>query len=151
MSSRQAHIENMNYHSDRRVRAMEAESLFENFDESAMTAEYIYETDEGDEVTEQVHMRFEVCDLCDGRGKVANPSIDCGGLTREDFDEDPDFRESYMSGRYDISCPQCHGKRVHAVLDERATQPELLTRIQTKQREDAAFARECAAERMMGA
>jgi hypothetical protein len=53
-----------------------------------------------------------VCPVCDGEGTTVNPNIDANGLTREDFDEDPDFREDYMSGVYDITCAACHGKRV---------------------------------------
>jgi hypothetical protein len=53
-----------------------------------------------------------VCPVCEGEGKTVNPNIDCNGLTREDFDEDPDFREDYMSGVYDITCAACHGNRV---------------------------------------
>ena len=53
-----------------------------------------------------------VCPVCNGEGKTVNPSIDAGGLTREDFDEDPDFREDYMSGMYDITCRACNGQRV---------------------------------------
>ncbi len=51
-----------------------------------------------------------VCDLCRGKGAVVNPSIDAGGLTAEDFAEDPDFMEGYLSGMYDIQCPRCAGR-----------------------------------------
>lgn len=57
---------------------------------------------------------FEVCDQCRGSGKVVNPSIDAGGLSRERFDEDPDFEERYFAGAYDIQCPTCKGQRVVA-------------------------------------
>jgi len=53
-----------------------------------------------------------VCPVCNGEGKTVNPNIDCNGLTREDFDDDPDFREDYMSGMYDITCQACRGLRV---------------------------------------
>jgi hypothetical protein len=59
-----------------------------------------------------VGIRFEVCPACEGRGKYVNPSIDAHGLSREDFDEDPDFRESYFSGDYDIDCRLCFGEKV---------------------------------------
>ena len=51
-----------------------------------------------------------VCDLCDGRRTVVNPSIDASGLSAEDFAEDPDFAEQYMSGAFDIPCPRCGGR-----------------------------------------
>ena len=63
----------------------------------------------------RVRTKFEVCGQCRGSGKVVNPSIDCGGLTQEDFYDDPDFEEAYMSGRYDQTCPNCGGKRVEAI------------------------------------
>lgn len=59
-----------------------------------------------------IRVRFEVCPLCDGRGRHVNPSIDAHGLTREDFDEDPDFAESYFRGDYDETCNLCRGEKV---------------------------------------
>jgi hypothetical protein len=56
--------------------------------------------------------RFIVCTVCEGRGTTVDPSIDANGLTREDFDEDPDFAEDYRSGAFDIECRACNGLRV---------------------------------------
>jgi hypothetical protein len=56
--------------------------------------------------------KWIVCPVCDGEGKTVNPAIDCNGLTREDFAEDPDFAEDYMSCMYDITCRACNGMRV---------------------------------------
>jgi hypothetical protein len=53
-----------------------------------------------------------ICPVCEGEGKTVNPNIDANGLTAEDFNEDPDFREDYMSGVYDITCAACGGQRV---------------------------------------
>ena len=72
--------------------------------------------EEEEEVTLRLPTKFEVCDLCNGKGTTVNPSIDAGGLSQEDFEEDPDFEEEYFSGRYDITCPQCRGKRVVPVV-----------------------------------
>lgn len=58
-----------------------------------------------------------VCPRCRGEGTHTNPSIDGNGLTREDFDDDPDFREDYMSGMYDVVCWQCKGEKVIKVPD----------------------------------
>jgi len=60
----------------------------------------------------EVPFHFDVCALCKGRGKHVNPSVDGNGLTHEDFDEDPDFRDEYLRGRYDVSCSRCNGTRV---------------------------------------
>jgi len=56
--------------------------------------------------------KYDVCPNCDGKGKYVNPSIDSNGLSSEDFAEDPDFREDYFSGRYDIQCRSCNGRNV---------------------------------------
>lgn len=53
--------------------------------------------------------RWEICDRCRGHGKHVNPNVDGHGLSREDFDEDPDFAENYFSGMYDVSCHDCGG------------------------------------------
>jgi hypothetical protein len=53
-----------------------------------------------------------LCPVCNGEGTTVNPNIDANGLTAEDFNEDPDFREDYMSGVYDITCAACNGMRV---------------------------------------
>jgi hypothetical protein len=67
-----------------------------------------------------------LCPVCDGEGTTVNPNIDCNGLTREDFDEDPDFAEDYRNGTYDITCAACSGKRVlkAARLEELAQHAE---------------------------
>lgn len=70
--------------------------------------------------------RFEVCSVCEGRGKVVNPAIDSHGLTAEAFAEDPDFAEGYFSGRYDINCGWCGGRRVELLPDEDRNPAELL-------------------------
>ena len=54
----------------------------------------------------------EVCPLCNGTGRHVAPNVDMCGLSDEDFDEDPDFRESYMNGDYDVECYQCGGNNV---------------------------------------
>lgn len=112
-------MEERNYMNDRRTNA---EDAWANYDEtSKMLVIYTETYDEDDnETTEELHLpaKLEVCDLCRGEGRTVNPSIDAGGLTQEDFDEDPDFREDYFSGAYDIPCGQCQGKRVVPVVDE---------------------------------
>jgi hypothetical protein len=58
-----------------------------------------------------------VCSRCGGEGKHTNPAIDGNGLSESDFDGDPDFKEAYFAGAYDILCTVCKGKRVEAVVD----------------------------------
>ena len=67
--------------------------------------------------------KFEACPRCRGRGTHVNPSIDGNGLTRDDFDQDPDFEESYFRGDYDVACYECRGARVVAVIDRARSAP----------------------------
>lgn len=95
---------------------------------------------------------YAVCDLCQGRGKCVDPEIDAGGLTSADFDENPDLRTAYFGGRYDITCPECRGRRVtvdnDAVL---ASLPESTrAELAELQRDDEAFLREQMAELAFG-
>lgn len=61
--------------------------------------------------------RWEVCPVCDGRGTHVNPAIDCGGISQDDFDADPDFAEQYMSGAYDQQCNHCGGRTTVQAVD----------------------------------
>lgn len=56
--------------------------------------------------------KYIVCPVCDGHGVTVNPNIDAHGLTEEDFYDDPEFREDYRNGVYNVQCGACHGKRV---------------------------------------
>ena len=55
---------------------------------------------------------FEACSRCNGTGKHVNPAIDGHGISMQEFADDPDFAEEYISGAYDIPCDKCRGKRV---------------------------------------
>jgi len=95
---------------------------YDRFDERQMVL--VVTDDEGEEL--ELPARYDVCDTCHGTGSHVNPSIDSHGLSRDDFDEDPDFAEDYFRGVYDVSCHECHGRRVVPVVDEyRATEAEL--------------------------
>lgn len=98
----------------------------------------------------RANLKYEVCDLCRGKGKVVNPNIDCQGITREDFDEDPDFEEDYLSGVYDIKCTQCKGERVVSVIDEIHCCKELKDLIESYENDQWQWAQESAYERAYG-
>ncbi len=144
-------IADMNYYNDPRVRAAAEGSWYDSFDEESMTAtkEITHWNDEDEEITEvfTFNVRFEVCDLCHGKGTMVNPSIDAGGLGAYDFHEDPDFYEDYHSGRFDVTCSQCKGKRVVPVICDAylTSEQERALKIMKEQAEDAAYAH---AERM---
>lgn len=69
------------------------------------------------EIEVELPAKNEVCGRCEGEGKHTNPAIDGNGISQEQFDEDPDFEEAYRSGRYDVTCERCGGKRVELVVD----------------------------------
>lgn len=151
------HYDDLNYYSDHRVRAGERrkDSPFVSVDFSRMRAvvkvEGIDDEDRDFEETHEVPVVFAVCPTCEGRGRHVKPSIDAGGLSAEDFDEDPDFRESYMSGMYDVTCYECRGEKVVPRMDEEQVKPEILKAIEERARLDAMYRAERDAERRMGA
>ena len=111
------HIDDYNYYGDGRVRASNRKAWYESLDDNRMIA-----TVDIDGEVRKAPFTYGVCPLCDGKGSHVNPSIDSGGLTADDFYEDPEFKENYMNGTYDIPCNECHGKRVVPVCDD----PEVL-------------------------
>lgn len=75
------------------------------------------ETGDDTETVVQLPGYNVVCSRCDGEGKS---SAHLGSFTREDFDEDPDFAEDYMEGKYDIPCEKCKGRCVTFEIDRDA-------------------------------
>lgn len=61
---------------------------------------------------------WAICPDCNGHG---GSSAYLGAFTREDMDEDPEFFEDYMAGRYDRPCPNCNGGKVWIVAVARCT------------------------------
>lgn len=108
----------MSYYNDHRVKAQHR--WYKSINRRTMKATVvIYDYDEDCEYEKEVPFEFEKCLTCDGRGTHVNPSVDCDGLTGEDFYEDPDFMEDYFSGHYDVTCYGCGGNNVVPVcMDE---------------------------------
>lgn len=77
--------------------------------------------DDGDEV--ELPARFEVCSRCRGEGVHDNAAFS-NGISLEDFAEDPEFKEDYLSGAYDVTCSECNGLRVVPIPDENALSEE---------------------------
>jgi hypothetical protein len=133
--------DDINYYNDPRVKA-QRNSWFESFDEKNMEAVVLV-----NEESVKVSCSFGVCPTCEGKGSHVNPSIDCNGLSQEDFNEDPDFLEDYLSGQYDVPCYECKGKRVIPVC----TDEKVLQAIEDQQREDEIAEAEYLSEVRMGA
>lgn len=152
--TRQAIMEQRNYDNDPRVRAGEEGAWYQTFDEKRMVATILIYDDDDEETLVEVPVRFVVCPTCDGKGSHVNPSIDAGGLTAEDFHDDPDFAEDYMSGTYDVSCYECGGQRVVPEIAEDRLSPDQKAAVESLyerlrwEAEDRATER---AERAMGA
>jgi DnaJ-class molecular chaperone len=78
------------------------------------------ETEDGfvDEI--ELPTRFALCPSCEGRGATSH-HVECdgGGFTSSEWaEQDEDFREDYLAGRYDRPCDACNGLRVIEVVDE---------------------------------
>jgi len=135
----------MNYCTDHRTTAT-ARRWWNSIDDAKMTATCTYYEEDDSEVEATVPIKFEVCPTCNGKGSHVNPSIDCNGLSAEDFAEDPDFFTDYMSGMYDQPCNECGGQRVVPIcLDEHANE-----RIQAWIDEELEYLAEQAYEMRMG-
>lgn len=134
-----------NYYSDYRVRASQSNRL-QDIDKQRMEAKFEYI-----DTLYTLKIKFEVCPTCEGRGKHVNPSIDCNGLTREDFDQDPDFYDDYRSGVFDVECYGCKGENVIAVIDEQRCNPIFLSLYNDMLENEMEFRAIQESERRMGA
>lgn len=104
----------------------------------------------------ELPMTRVVCGTCRGTGFHVNPSIDCNGITEEEFAEDPEFAEAYFNGSYDVTCYECRGNNVTLDIDEDAAAESEeysanLKRIYEHWKDLADYHREVAAERAVGA
>lgn len=103
--------------------------------------------EEVDGIVIEVPTQYEVCDGCGGSGSMVDPRIDAGGLTREDFADDPDFARAYFDGHYDVRCSTCHGARVVAMPQFPEPLRDLIAEMEE---EDAYYVAERASELRMG-
>ena len=102
--------------------------------------------EETEDVEYEVPGKYEVCWRCNGTGKHDHEAFE-NGLTQSDFDEDPDFREEYMRGSYDVQCSACRGLRVVVEPDEERMTQEQKAAYEQLQKWQAEEARERAWER----
>jgi hypothetical protein len=133
-------------------------SKLENVCLKTRKASIVYEYEDEDgclvKINETVPVKMEVCPSCGGFGKYVNPNIDRNGLTQEDFDDDPDFRENYFDGLYDITCTQCKGEKLIPTIDVNNINGALkekvekyLDFIRQQEEDEYYYRRECEAER----
>ena len=110
--------------------------------------------DTDEETTVEFPFKWGVCGLCNGKGSHVNPSIDCNGISAQDFADDPSFSAAYMSGRYDQQCNKCHGRTTVPTINKDACDEEQQANLKlwhAYQEAEAAFQAESAWERQMGA
>ena len=119
---------------------------FESFSEERM----IFTVCLDGEMEIDIPAKFELCNTCEGKGKMVNPSIDSHGLSAEDFDDDPDFRENYFSGMYDIPCNECGGRRVSAEPDYERMPKDLAEQVESFIVDYYQYESCCRKEREMG-
>lgn len=119
---------------------------------SAMRATFFLDSGEGGEPTvHSLSLKWKLCPTCGGCGCHVNPSIDSGGLSAEDFEDDPDFRELYFNGSYDVECYECAGRTTVLSIDEETSNPESLKVANDLFEDRLDFIRECESERRYGA
>lgn len=138
LEERMSYIERMNYENDPRVRNKAPTTVIE------------IDTEDG---THEVELptKWVICDTCSGDGTHVNPSIDAGGLCAEDFHDDPDFADNYMSGMYDVQCYTCSGSGKVREVDLDQLSDELRDAYERQLEDDAQYEAMCRAERIMGA
>ena len=140
MHSQDEHIERLNYFRDPRVNPRTTRVVIEIEDP---------ETGEGVEI--ELPTKWVICNICNGEGRHVNPSIDAGGISSDEFLEDPDFAEDYFSGTYDVSCNACNGSGKVRVPDYDQLTEEQREALEEQQMADAAYEAERRAELIMGA
>jgi len=101
-------LEDRNYQNDHRVRGGQ-ERWWTEINEQKMVVRHKYDSKDNKQIW--YRFKYETCNTCNGKGKHVNPSVDCGGLTREDL-YDGGYAEDYFSGSYDVECYKCEGQRV---------------------------------------
>lgn len=138
-------IADASYYNDPRVMAELIGGIFKSVDENAMTGVV--------EINSECHtigIKYQVCELCGGRGTMVSPSIDAGGLDVDDMDEEA--CQAYYNGAYDVACATCKGKRVEPVPSPRnESETAVLAEIERLERQLAASVAEQRAEFLAGA
>lgn len=84
--------------------------------------------------------KWAICSRCRGEGHHGNPAFDGLSLQDETF-EDPEFREDYFKGVYDVRCETCGGSGKVLEPDRESCSIEEIRAWEQEQRELAEIAR----------
>lgn len=111
-----------------------------------------------DQIDVKFPAKWAICPDCEGCATDRGRSVECdgGGFTSSEWnDQDEDFRQDYMAGRYDQPCGFCKGLgRIQSIDEEAVTgwrEKILLKAYRDQQRDSAEIDAIHAAERRMGA
>jgi hypothetical protein len=122
-----------------------------NYDSKAGCFFLTVEDDEGCETEHRIAAKMVVCGRCAGKGQHCNPNIDGHGITESEWAEwGYDEQETYLSGGYDVTCYDCHGKNVVATVDDDRLSDELAALVDDYYQREADYAAERAYEQRMG-
>jgi hypothetical protein len=102
----------------------------------------VYNEELDDYEDKEVNAQWIICRKCQGEGKIVNPAIDGNGLSAEDFAQNPDFKEDYMNGVYDIPCPECSGSGKILEPDPIGEEQEKLVELWLENRREVAEMRQ---------
>jgi RecJ-like exonuclease len=108
--------------------------------------------DDGSEI--ELPIRWEICTRCEGCGTDRGASVECdgGGFTSEEWaEQDDDFKQDYLAGRYDRPCAYCDGSGKVQRADRKRMTKEQWRDYVAQCREDALDRRIERMERAMGA
>lgn len=96
---------------------------------------------------------WEICGSCRGDGTTcAHVECDGGGFTSSEWaEQDDDFKEDYIAGRYDRPCDSCGGSGKVQTADFDAMPAADRKAYRAQQLEDANYESMCRMERMVGA
>jgi predicted methyltransferase len=65
--------------------------------------------------------KFIVCPTCEGNGVITNPEIVGNGYTQDEIEDmGEEFLDNLREGVYDVTCPECDGKRVSTQAEHNA-------------------------------
>jgi len=104
-----------------------------------------YTTKSGRTLTRNLPAQFVVCDECRGKGSHLVEGMRGAVYTWEDFEEDPDFRNDYFGGAYDVPCETCHGERLvteperEALTRSEARFLDMVERVQFEREREEAY------------
>lgn len=114
---------------DSRYLAQMSGNWYKSIDLENMKASVIINEDD-EEYEIKVPIKFEVCPICNGKGKHIDPLIDAHGISAKEFEDDPNFYEEYRSGYYDVDCYKCGGRNVVPVVNKNICKEEDLKLVE---------------------